>query len=565
MRPFIAAIVFSWLVIFPAQAEKITVVYTAQAEGALYACGKCPANVGGGLSRRAALIRRLTAGNPNALLLEGCGFSAPLVDKAAAAQTQVYCRALAAMGYTAVALGGQEEAYGGDFWRQAAGQVGLKLLCSGFGPAWDGITRSTVKNIGGLRVGIAALAATAAGDASSPQLVLAAILKDLENKTDLVVLISELPDVTNQELLKKFPMVKVVLSCSAAAQEPVTKCNGALLVRAKPGAKELMVVDLDVQKAKIVSHRLRLEKLPLDAAEDPQVKSILPACFQEYNCPRKTGMAVRCDNPGGRDSACVYVEVRPSKAVVITDKECRFCSFDAPIEALSRMFPGLTFDVLDYRDGQAGQLLKKFQANTIPLFIFDSQLARDPSFGALAGFLQERSGSLIAKPVLSGICLLLDRPLISGRMDFFLDLNDLEARALFDSARSFCRENGFIFETHLVLPDSRDKRPQNLDEEKIALGVKQSYPDKYLDYLSARLAQGASLFWIDALKGLGIDWEKIKPVAAGAQIKTALDTERSFNTDLGVFDGGVILVNNRYIFKVFVLDKEHLRELMQKK
>jgi hypothetical protein len=155
----------------------------------------------------------------------------------------------------------------------------------------------------------------------------------------------------------------------------------------------------------------------------------------------------------------------------------------------------------------------------------------------------------------------LDRSPIKARIDFFIKLNESGTGEAVKSLMALAKSDKIDIQIHFSALD--EKAP--LDEVKMALAVKQVYPDKFSDYIDLRAKESANIRGQDSLKKIGIDLQKIKKIAQSAQFDSVVKDNMELSKQLDIVDGNVMLVENQKVFRVFKVEKEQIRKLLEEK
>jgi hypothetical protein len=197
---------------------RLNLIYTGGTRSTLEAAMDHGASTGG-LARRATIIRSLSRGHPNALLLDAGGlFSGDTtLDRA---RCGLHLQVMRDLGYQAVGAGPDELRHGRAFPDSVTGAGGPVLLSCNL---WDSVRTGTffepfrVYEVKGLRVGIVGI--SGGGDVRGRQGVLvdsevAAVgaVASLEPRTDLIVLLSGLTADANRTLAERIPAIDVILA-----------------------------------------------------------------------------------------------------------------------------------------------------------------------------------------------------------------------------------------------------------------------------------------------------------------------------------------------------------------
>jgi hypothetical protein len=387
-----------------------------------------------------------------------------------------------------------------------------------------------------------------------------AALEKLKGQADFVILASAIGDELSLRIAEKFKEIKIVLvSGDVTEARPYEELGEVMLLRPAYRAQEIRMATIDVKDKKIVKWKFKQEKLPLTIEEDLQVKRSIPACFSDADCPAKEGLVVQCQSPGKLNAVCTYVEPKTIEAILITDKSCPFCVVDVPVGVLKKVFPGLVFRTLDYRDKEASELIKKYSIDALPLFILPGEIKSEKSFSKVSAIFSEREGKLILNKELAGLFLFIKRTEIPRRIDFFLNPYEENASTILDALMSFAENNKIDFQISLIIPkENTIGYPE--EELKIALAVKKDFPKEYLKYLALRVKDIQKTSFIDSLQALGLDYKKTADLAKSGDIQSLIKENDKLIKELSVTDGNVILINNNRIFKVFQIQEKDLKK-----
>lgn len=563
-----------WLSIsFVAYPHKVTVCYTGNTFSTLYPCGYCPASVGGGVSRRATAIEEIKKNNKNVILIDGGNFvyAGPSSAKETKQQfakerTLIYLNTMAQMKYDAIGIGAEDISLGLDFLRSITENFELKFISSNI--ELKGVHPHLIKDFGDFKIGLIGLSPLSMAKESDLKVgsylsKLKRTFRYLRRKVDFIILVSSLGDVENIALAKKFPEIKLILSSGPVSKiDKSVNVGKTVIITPAARGKSLRVVDLDVKNNRINDWKVQVKRLPLDLKEDPKIKASVPACFTDSDCSRKKGLVARCQNPGEITSLCGYYEAKQFEAIIITDKDCSFCSVDFPQAALRQHLLGISFKVLDYRQPEAKELIAKYDIVTLPSFILPIEVKDERGFANLSKFLKLKNGKYLLDEKVSGISLVLNRKPKSNQIDFFLDFNEPNSKKLLNDLVKFSRKNNVNLNIYFVIPEEPSSS-RATEEIELALAVKDLYPSKFADYLLLRLQNRQSLFWMNPLETLGIDIDKVKALVKSKRIKQLVKDNKKIAEDLNVLAPNVIVINNIWIFKVVQINDKDLKNFFK--
>ncbi len=546
-------------------AKEVIIVYTGNTYAALYPCGVCPASVGGGLSRRVTAIKKLRAKNPDLILIDSGNFTAGGVfDQEKVSKefnrlrSQINYRVMDLIGYDFVGLGEDEFNFGQDFLENKINEFTFKVISSNIN--FKGVLPYVLKTVNGVKVGIIGLSSQEIAQKSKVavknfEVSLSELLPQLEEESDIVVLLSSAGSKKNQEIAQKFPQINIIIASgdldSSSYYEVVGKTK---IFRPSFSGKSLGVINLEYKGNQIIDWKFAQEKLSLDVKEDPQVNKILPVCFSDQNCPEKKGLIAKCQKPGDILSNCAYYAVEKIDSYVITDKDCSFCSIEAPKTLLEEYFLGLNYIELHYKSKKAKDLIDEYEVSTLPYFIFEKTIKNEKAYSNFAGALEEKKDHVVAKKNLSGVFLFLERKKTPNHIDLFIDFNENNTLSVFNSLAGIAKKNDITINFYYIAKKQEGAAyPQ--EEVNVALAVQRVYPDRLIEYIRRRIEEITRSSWIRTLDALGMEYEKIKDFMDSDEINKAIADNNKLIRQISVSDGNVILINNRRIFKVFNINE----------
>jgi hypothetical protein len=568
------SLLFLFTYVVPLYSYKLTIVYTGNTYSTLYPCGKCPASVGGGITRRATVIRKIKEREKNVILIDSGNFTAggdfdsasinPNLDKK---RTFFYYQAMQKMGYEVVGVGEEEFNFGKDFFIENLKKISFKFVSANL--ELEEVYPYYIKEFDDFKIGIIGL---------SPLLIykkmgievkdyenaLKETLKILEGKVDFIILLSSLGDEKTISLIEKFPLIKIaIVSGSLFNTSPYEKVKDAILFRPSYRGKDLRIIELEIENKKILNWEFKKERLSLDIEEDLEIKNLIPSCFRDEDCPKKEGLVARCQNPAQIESLCAYYEAKRIECILITDKKCPYCVVELPKKFLKDNFLGINFKILDYRNSLANKLIKKYQITTLPAFILPLGLKEEKNFEKNSHFFEKKKDRFFLKKELSGLFLYLEREEISNRLDYFLNLYDRKSYSILKHLIDFSKKNKVELHIHFVPPS--DLNFNYFEEEiRIALAVKKVSPHKFFDYLLSRIKNINSIFWIKDVKKIGIEPKKIEELLKeDKKIEELMKEDNKLTRELKIREGNVILVKNNRIFKVFQIKEEDLKKFFR--
>ncbi|RKY45406.1 MAG: hypothetical protein DRP81_03895 [Candidatus Omnitrophota bacterium] len=567
---------FSILCPFFLYAEKITVLYTGNTYATIYPPGDSPASVGGGITRRAFLIKKLRQLEKNILLLDAGNFSAgspldehsmtPALDKR---RTQVYLKAMEKINYDAVLLGEGEFAFGPENLKNILATYRINFISSNL--KFPKVRPYLLKKVGKIKVAILGL--TYFSDAPSVRLlpyqkVLRKLISRLKRKVDLFLLLSNMPEDINKEIVNRFPQIKVIISTGyTISTTPYQRQKDTIILRPSYQGKDLRIAELTLKEGNIENFNFRIERLPLDLKEDAEIKDIIPQCFASFDCGYKEGVQFQCVNPGTLKAYCKEVKRQSIEVVLVTDFNCPLCAYDFTEAFLNKNLGTIRLEKINYQDQRGKILVKKYNISTLPAFIFPKEIEKHNRFSQFSKFLDKKGDAYLLKTPFSGIFLFLGRKPILKRIDLFANLYDEGLGKIVEELRTLAEKRNFSLNFHPIVFKEKNNfiakgGLAELEEIERLIALKILYPEKFWFYLTKRLKNIESSWWPSILDKLGIDYKKIKDFIKTEEETSFLEREFEFQKDLGVNRGITILVDNKYIFGIHQVNKEDLDKLI---
>ena len=269
---------------------------------------------------------------------------------------------------------------------------------------------------------------------------------------------------------------------------------------------------------------------------------------------------------GESDSPCeeckaTYVpgETKDIDAVIITDKNCSFCTTQIPQKLLKSKLPGIKFETIDYKDKQAKKLISQHKIQTLPCFLIDSLVKEEEIFDELKVLFEPgQAERVLLREELAGICLYLGRKEIEKRIDLFLDLYAKNSSEILDTLISFSMENKIDLKLHFIISQGK-KSGYPKEEVRVALAIRELYPNELNNYIYRRIKDIESSSWIDTAEKEGLSYKEIRKVMISSVIVKLIKENKQLAEELMVGDGNTILIKNNRIFRIFNIDKEELK------
>ena len=273
---------------------------------------------------------------------------------------------------------------------------------------------------------------------------------------------------------------------------------------------------------------------------------------------------------GQPDSHCeeckaTYVpgETKDIDALIITDENCSFCTTQMPQELLKSKFPGIRFEVIDYKGSQAKKFIAQNKIQTLPYFLINHLIKEEKNFDKLKLLFEEGSTEkIVLKKEITGICLYLEREELPKKLDLFLDFYEKNASEVLDALIIFSAENKINLKLHFVIPQDR-KIGYPEEEVRVALAIGELYPNDFNNYIYRRIKDIENSSWIDTAEKEGLSYKKIRELMTSPAMSELISKNKQLAEELMVGDGNVILIKNNRIFKIFNIDTEELKSFFK--
>ena len=264
--------------------RELTIAYTGSTDGVIWPCMGCAEEPSGGLARRATAMRRLRESEPDLLLVDsGDLLSArgrPVGDRKVLELYRL-------LEYDAVNVGDQEFINGPGFFRDEVLAAGLPLVSANLFDVRTGdllVAPYVIREKAGLRVALVGLVDAQAFMVLSPELyegigtgslaeAVAAVVPELRDRADLLVVLSNLGSEGDRDLAEEVPEIDVIVGGHSGGElaEPL-RIGQTLIVRPGHGGRLLGRLDLVVDgQGRIAEYSHDLLSLPESVPEAPDL------------------------------------------------------------------------------------------------------------------------------------------------------------------------------------------------------------------------------------------------------------------------------------------------------
>ncbi|MFA5356683.1 MAG: hypothetical protein WC301_04690, partial [Candidatus Omnitrophota bacterium] len=384
-----------------------------------------------------------------------------------------------------------------------------------------------------------------------------------KDNADIIVLLSHMGESDDLRLLEGIEGINVVIvGHSRAGKDIFSKAGRTLILRPAWQGRSLGKLTIGLADSGEADYKIEELRLSEQIEDDPQILSILPACFSDKDC-RREGSIGKCDTPGTVDSSCSFTKAKKVSLRVITPKECKICNTSGIENYLKSLFPGLSISYLYYPGEESVRLLNDLGVNTLPVYLLGKEAERQEAFVKLKGNITEKDDFYMLNSRFTGIAYYADRKPVKGKLDFFIGLYDNNSQVLLDNIKEFNPIVHFLS----VEKDNGDFESKNgnmeTEEHLRSVCVSKYYPREFMDYIICRGKTPDSSYWQDCLGNKNT--AKINACARGEEGKKLLRENISLNKELKIMHGPTYLLNNREIFSSHgAPGKEELKNIMER-
>ncbi len=548
-------------------AQKLVIIYTAQAHANLYPC-RCPIEPFGGVARRVTKLKELRKAYPDLLLLDAGSFFAggiyddPTPDKdLQESRTKLYLQTLKIMGYDGLNVGVDEFNFGKDFLESQINSAKIPFLsCNA---KLKEAREFIIKEINGIKIGIIGLTPILENipdpQISPAQTSVQESIKKLKAKNaDLIIVLSALGEEKDLELIKNIPGIDFLISGGVAlTTDKFTKLDGTILLRPAWQARKLGKLEIDLKDKRIESFNVELISLGADVPDDAQIKPLIPVCFSNYDCA-KPNFVGTCKNAGLPNASCAFEEIKRLSLLVIKPKNCRTCYTNFALNNIKRYIPNIEITYADYEEQSYRKLIDSFGITMLPAYILTSEVEKDRNFSRVKEFLDKKDSYYFFKPYFSGVSYFLGRQVKKNALDLFILLHDKQSGKVLQTLKAFKNKlaKKVNLNIHFLIIEDVAKgfiSPGGLpeiEEAKRSVCVMKYYPGSIWDYLICRTKDAESSWWEKCSAPLKINVEKIRLCATAAEADNLLRQNIKLNQELQVTDTPLILMDNQEVFGI---------------
>ncbi len=288
----------------------------------------------------------------------------------------------------------------------------------------------------------------------------------------------------------------------------------------------------------------------------------LPECFSDQDCkkPGKTGACVVKER---NKASCVFTDaVRFTLTTVVPDS-----SFSHPegsvLSGMRDQFPGVTVDTVRAGSDRGRALIAAFNPSFLPLFVFDTVMAKAPSYRAMAAALMPEKGKFVFRPGMVKPSYFYKRKFEAKSLELFADPVFPGSREAIGIVVAAAKKDPGITILPLVYGPSDsvgDPAEESLRTEEALrwLVIQRFYPALFNRYLALFSRRTTMSYWFTDCKSLGINIDRfVEQVQKNGEL---LDDHLREVVGLGMKEPIEVLVDNREV--VAVKNQKELYEII---
>ncbi|HDZ77150.1 MAG TPA: hypothetical protein ENH41_03605 [Candidatus Omnitrophica bacterium] len=567
-----------------AESEKLTILYTGETHSMLYLCPSCPVNISGGLSKRATKIRELRKKNRNVLLLDSGGmFAGGTMDEYSQTveldkkRTLINLDAVKLMDYDAVAVGDDEFNFGEDFLKNIIKEKGITFLSANIEN--DYIEPYVLKQVNNFKVGVFALTTSDVRQKLTtikyidPEAAANKTVKDLRAKgADIIILLSHLSEEEDLDLVKRVEGIDLLvtghrLSGHNGDVDEKAGGRGTIILRPTWQGRRLGRVDLEVERGKIVGHKIEDIVIDEKIKDDKGILAILPECFSDKGC-RKKGSWGKCKDAATLLSKCVFKKEEPVSILIIKPKRCKSCDIENAVSYFNDTFGKVKISYLNFETRKGRRLVEKLGIEMLPAYLLGKEVEKKEIFSTFKKYLTLKDGKYLLDVSVLGVSFFIGREKKKGRLDLFISLFSKESRGILSLVEDFLRDKPKLkFSLHFLGVTEREKvitpyGQREMEEDLRSVCVMDKYPHKFWDYVSCRAKNIESTWWDDCLESSGISITVIKECSGSRMGRELLLDNIRLSSDLNIMSSGTFLIDNQEVFSTLKVPKKEELERM---
>ncbi len=148
------------------------------------------------------------------------------------------------------------------------------------------------------------------------------------------------------------------------------------------------------------------------------------ACNSDLDC-NKEGKEGICVLPGTKNAKCEFVKIQKTSVLVINDrKNCFNCDTQRVLGILENWFGNINANEIDYNTEIGMSIAERFSLNTLPAYIMDGNITKNPGFEKFKQAFTEKDGNYLLNDDAAGSTFYAKRAGIQNRLDLFVISGD---------------------------------------------------------------------------------------------------------------------------------------------
>ncbi len=290
--------------------------------------------------------------------------------------------------------------------------------------------------------------------------------------------------------------------------------------------------------------KLRLGKIECAQKSDgPAFCDSLPQCIDDSDC-RQTGKIGRCVSGN-----CEFRDAVPFVfSVLVADPVLQHPESEM-IATTRELFPGATIDVVTFDSKKGKELIKEFNPQALPFYVFGKEVKLTHNFSSVESGLLEKSGGLIFKDGIARRNYYHLRKQEKGSMVLFVDpfFPEISAvlNAVFDDSMPEIRLKPVFYSepTGEKIVGTEERFRQ--EESKRWLLIDRMSKEKFRGYLKEYVENPGSSYWFSFCRKAGLDPDTI--AAWALRDSFSLEEQWKLLRNLSIKEPLVLFLNNREI------------------
>ena len=260
-----------------AQRKSLYVLHTNNTNGALENC-YCPDNPFGSIEKRSVYVKNFIKENPNTILVDAGDF---LTMSQQTLKDSLVAEAYGLLPYDALLYGDQELVLDARTLNRLRGQLGTTLVGTNIDRS-DLFTSKIIRRKG-LRIAVMGIVDSNAIKfypeeiksrirLSDPVKAVKDEMKKLEKKSDIFILMTHQGYDLDRTFAKKIDGLDLIVGAhSQTAIQSPEEVNGTLIVQAGKSGYYIGVVEIKMNKGKVVEKSGRLDTMKFEMPDDPRI------------------------------------------------------------------------------------------------------------------------------------------------------------------------------------------------------------------------------------------------------------------------------------------------------